>query len=54
MLLPAVIAVEVRSTVPGEHTAAGLVIERLGNGFTVMVVGDAIDKHPFALLIVTV
>ena len=44
---PEVTAVAVKSTVAGEHTAAGLVIITFGNGFSITIAPkDGADVHP--------
>jgi hypothetical protein len=46
---PAVTAGKVRFTVEGAHTTAGLVISRVGAGFTVTVT-DWMTEHPAAVV----
>ncbi|CAM3686421.1 hypothetical protein FLCH110379_18165 [Flavobacterium chungbukense] len=43
-MLPEVTAADVRSTAPGEHTGAGLVIATVGNGF-IVIIAAALDGH---------
>ena len=49
-MLPAVTAAAVRSTVAGEHTAAGFVIRTVGAELTVTVTAIGADAQPAAVV----
>ncbi len=49
-VLPVVTAAVVRSTVAGEHTAAGALVTTVGAAFTVTVTATGAEAHPAAVV----